>query len=150
MREGDELLYINGVSTGSLSIEEVQDLFRGPEGSLVEVTGLSRARGWDEPNGTHGSTGREEGGEPGAQYIVRLERGAAEEGWESIAAKTEESVLMADGLHRQIDYLYAQLADSQKHAGRLSSALEKTAKLNAKLNAMLARPQVIEHALVMQ
>ena len=47
-------------------------------------------------------SGAGDNSERGAQYIVRLERGAVEEGWETIAGKTDESVLMAGGLHKQV------------------------------------------------
>ena len=140
--EGDEILSINGQHCGMLSCEDIEGLFRGPTGSQVLLSLVTR-RNKGGPSGG-GGRGRNLGGKATAgsveavrygsgkdedkQFVtVRLTReadGGVDECWESISGKTAESVALAQGLHAEVERLYRILEVEQKRFLRLTNTLK--------------------------
>ena len=120
----DEIKTINGVCVSSLSIDDVQNLFRGPSGTIVDLTGFTPR------NGPGSADSR------GSWFSVRLSRGLAsnqeEEDWSSISRQTRESVEQAQQLHVEIDGLISEAQADKARVARLTDALNKTRSALAK------------------
>lgn len=100
LREGDKLISINGMSISALSLVDIQDLFRGPARSLIDITEISKGGGWC---GIGMSTAR----------LQRSTVGGEEGDWNSPFTKSFQSVAIAEDLHAESDRLHRTLyADS--------------------------------------
>ena len=120
----DELKTINGVCVSSLSIDDVQNLFRGPSGTIVDLTGVTPHM-------------MEAGGAAvtGSWFSVRLSRGSGsdqDEEWSSITRHTRESVEQAQQLHAQLNALSSESQADKARIVRLSDALNKLRSTPAK------------------
>ena len=128
LQDGDELITINGVSVCSLSIDDVQNLFRGPAGTLVDLTGFKAGKPGRGSAREAGPGSLEHGA--GHWFSVRLLRRSTsgweeDEDWTSISRKTSESVKQAQQLHAELDSLYSKALVNTSLITRLTDALNK-------------------------
>ena len=137
LQDGDELITINGVSFCSLSIDDVQNLFRGPAGTLVDLTGFTAGGpGPERGSAREAGPGSLERG-AGHWFSVRLLRRSTsrweqDEDWTSISRKTSESVKQAQQLHAEFNSLYSKALVHTSLIARLTDALNKARSVPVK------------------
>ena len=118
LAEGDELLSVNGRPCAQLSSEELQGLFRGPQGSQVLLTGKSCRSA---------PTGRPRAARERTEFFsVRLTRqaegaGAEGGGWDAIKGAAGDTVGLAEDLHAETERLYRALESEKQRVIRLSA-----------------------------
>ena len=137
LQDGDELITINGVSVCSLSINDVQNLFRGSAGTLVDLTGFTAGGpGPERGSAREAGPGSLERG-AGHWFSVRLLRRSTsrweqDEDWTSISRKTSESVKQAQQLHAEFNSLYSKALVHTSLIARLTDALNKARSVPVK------------------